>query len=448
MRKSLWIGIVSFLGIFLCLNCGVSEASQPGTQQASRSYLYVWAGDEARKAPDFIAVIDFDEASQSYGKVINTVQVPPPGNVGNEAHHCGISADKNILACGGLLSLLKDQNGIFFFDISDPVNPKFLFSTKAHESAVTDDFFPLTQGGFLVTQMGSATGGAPGRVAEFDEHLHFTASHYGNLTLAGEWPASPPLDGFNPHGISVREDKNLMVTSDFVLPASTLNIFPGNPVLRGSIRVWDLDHRVITKTIPIPSAKGTMEVKLIPKDPDLRAYTGGMYDGFIYLVDPITGTATPVLDCDSLIPHGVVPPHDGKPQLFAITKDGKRLIFGLFDAGEVALLDISNPLHPEPLDVQYLGLNAGPHSVLLAHDDTKLAVLDYFLNEDDFGKVHLEGDHKLRAFDVTENRLIPDNRFLIDFNTEFPTGPARPHGLALKDITPSRRSGTSTISGQ
>src|SRR5262249_54619287 len=50
--------------------------------------LYVWAGDQARVAPDFLAVINFDEDSDDYGKVIGTVPVPPPGNVGNEAHHC------------------------------------------------------------------------------------------------------------------------------------------------------------------------------------------------------------------------------------------------------------------------------------------------------------------------------------------------------------------------
>ena len=72
--------------------------------------LYVWAGDQARVAPDFLAVIDFDEDSPRYGKVIRTVPVPGPGGSGNEPHHCNLSADKNILACGGLLALLKGQN--------------------------------------------------------------------------------------------------------------------------------------------------------------------------------------------------------------------------------------------------------------------------------------------------------------------------------------------------
>src|SRR5260370_30330530 len=119
--------------------------------------LYVWAGDQARVAPDFLAVINFDEDSADYGKVIGTVPVPPPGNVGNEAHHCHLSADHNILGCGGLLSLLRGQNGIFFFDVSDARHPKFLFSTTAPQSSITDAFLPLDSGGFLVTQMWSAS---------------------------------------------------------------------------------------------------------------------------------------------------------------------------------------------------------------------------------------------------------------------------------------------------
>src|SRR5206468_8528792 len=73
--------------------------------------LYIWAQDQAHVAPDFLAVINFDEESSNYGKVINTVPVPPPGNIGNEPHHCHLNSSKTILGCGGLLSLLKGQNG-------------------------------------------------------------------------------------------------------------------------------------------------------------------------------------------------------------------------------------------------------------------------------------------------------------------------------------------------
>jgi len=146
-----------------------------GTNQGRDTVLYVWAGDQARVAGDILAVIEFDENSANYGKVITTVPVPPPGNVGNEPHHCHLSADQKILGCGGLLSLLKGQNGIIFFDVTDKRNPRFLLSAKAVESSITDDFLPIPEGGFLITQMGAADGTSPGRVAEFDGSLHFVA---------------------------------------------------------------------------------------------------------------------------------------------------------------------------------------------------------------------------------------------------------------------------------
>jgi hypothetical protein len=394
--------------------------------------LYIWAGDMARVAPDFLAVVDYDENSSNYGKVIRTVPIPPPGNVGNESHHCHLSADKKILACGGLLSLLSAQNGIFFFDVSQARDPKFLFSTSAVESSITDDFLPIREGGFLVTQMGSASGFAPGRVAEYDRDLHFVGNHFGNLTLTQEWPTVPPVDGFNPHGISARPDLNLMVTADFILPASTLNIVPGGPVLRGSIRVWDYRARSIVRTITIPTAIGTMDVKLIPGDPRGLGITAGMFDGFVYTIDPMNGTSRVSFDCETIVPHIPVPVRGGMTQLLALPESGDRLLFGLFEAGQVGMLDITNRDQFSQVAIVNLGVNAGPHMLLLTDHDRRLAVSDYFLNEDGFGKIHFEGDHKINVIKVTHDTLTLDTRFNLDFNTAFTTGPARPHGMAAK----------------
>ena len=270
--------------------------------------------------------------------------------------------------------------------------------------------------------MGDHAGGTPGRVAEFDA----------NLRMVGEWPADPPQHDFNPHGISARPDLNLMVTSDFMMPASSLNVVPGDPLLRGSIRVWDLQKRSIVRTVTIPSAIGTMDVKLIPKDPQGRAFTAGMFDGFVYLVDTRAGTAKAVFDCESIVPHIDVPVRGGMTQLMAMPQSGDRLIFGLFQAGQVGMLDVSDPEHPVQSSIVNLGQDAGPHMVALTDDDKRLVVSDYFLNEDDFGKVHFEGDHHVRVINVSRHRLALDRRFDVDFNTAFATGPARPHGVAMK----------------
>jgi selenium-binding protein 1 len=427
-------------GLLLLILIGVAVIAPYTSAQhghKAETVLYVWASDQAHVAPDFLAVVDFEPDSRTYGQVINTVQIPPPGNVGNEAHHCHLSADQKVLGCGGLLSLLSNQNSIFFFDVSSAKHPKFLFSTNAAHSAITDDFFPLPQGGFLITQMGSDSGGAPGRVAEFDGKLHFVANHFGRLSLFEEWPTSPPLDGFNPHGIAVRPELNLMMTSDFILPSSTLGT--STPVLRNTVRIWDYNARKIVSTVSLESstgqaALGLMDVKMLPGDPNGIAYTAGMFDGFVYMINPRDGTTAVVFDCQTIQPHVDTPVPGGMTQLLATPKSGDRLLFGLFQAGQVGMLDTTDRanLKQVPGAIVNLGFNAGPHNLVLTADDSRLVVSDYFLNEDSGGVIHFEGDHKVRVLKVTHDTLVEDTRFQLDFNNAFPTGPARPHGLAMK----------------
>jgi 56kDa selenium binding protein (SBP56) len=378
-------------------------------------YLFVWAGDQARTNPDFLAVINFDERSRDYGRVITTAPLPGPGATGNEPHHASLSADGRVLAAGGLLSVLKGQKEIFFFDVTDPGRPKFLTSDDPPLSAITDEFYPLPEGGFLVTMMGGANGHAPGRVVEFDR----------NLKLIAEHPATPPEDGFNPHGISARPELNLMVTSDFICPSTTLHAVPGGLDLRGSVRVWDLRQRKILRTIHIPNAGGTIDVRLIPGDSHARGYTAGMLDDQLYLIDPSAGTATSVFNFGSI-------QKEGWPQLMRITEDGKRMFITMNQAGKVVMFDISDPAEPKVLRVLDLGPASGPHYLRLTADEQRLVISDYFLNEDSFGKVHAEGDHKVHVVRVHRNDMNLDPRFQLNFNAAFTTGPARPHGVAFK----------------
>lgn len=402
--------LISFAAVALGLSAHSFAISKDlGKEDKREKTLYIWAGDQARARPDFLAVIDFNEHSRNYGRVLRTVPVPPPGNVGNEPHHCHLLTDKNILVCGGLLSLLSAQNSIFFFDVSNARHPVFLFSTSTPNSGITDDFLPLPDGGFLVTQMGSASGGAPGRLAEFDRHLRFVA----------EYPRNPPLDGFNPHGISADFSRNLLVTSDFINPVSTLNLWSGDVELRGSLRFWDLAKREITRTVFLPEALGTMDVKLIPDDPRGRAVTANMFSGLLYTVDPTNGSVVQSFDAKNVIPRVETPIPGGMVQILAMPERGDRLIFGSFMAGQIVMLDIRNRSAFVQKSIVNLGVGAGPHDMDLTEDDSRLVVTDYFLNEDDFGKIHFEGDHKVHVIQVTPDNLSLDTRFKLDFNKAF-----------------------------
>jgi hypothetical protein len=181
-------------------------------------------------------------------------------------------------------------------------------------------------------------------------------------------------------------------------------------------------------------AQGLMDVKMLPRDPNGIAYTGGMFDGYIYMIDPRNGISTPAFDYANVVPHIDTPVRGGMGQIMATPQCGDRLIFSLFQSGQIGMLDVSDRsnLRQLPRAVVNFGKDAGPHNIVLSKGDSRLVVTDYFLNEDDAGIIHFEGDHKVHVVNVTRNRLAEDKSFRLDFNTAFSTGPARPHGIAMK----------------
>jgi len=384
--------------------------------------LLVWASDAAHIAPDFVAVVDFDRDSPTYGTVLRTVPLSGQSAHDNEPHHVGLSRDGRTLALGGLLSVLRGQDQVFFFDVSNPRNPTFIRSDNPPGASITDEFAALENGGFLVTFMGGANGAQPGRVVEYDA----------GTAVVQTWPRTPPPDGFNPHGISIDEPNNLMVTSDFICPLRTLHEHGAAADLRGSVRVWDLARREITTTIVVGDPArpaGTMEVQLIPRDHRLRAYTAGMADSQLYLVDTQGGTATAVFDFDVFSSANV----PAMPQLLRMNRQGTRLFVTLNGAGMVAMFNIARPDQPTLMSVVDLGPDSGPHFMRLTRDEKRLVVTDYFLVEDlaPGGIVNVEGDHKVHVINVHGSRLELDPVFDLDFNRDISIGRARPHGVVL-----------------
>ena len=104
-----------------------------------------------------------------------------------------------------------------------------------------------------------------------------------------------------------------------------------------------------------------MEVQLIPRDRRLRAFTAGMADNKLYLVDTQEGTATAVFDFDVFS----TPDVPAMPQLLRMNKQGTRLFVTLNGAGKVVMFDIAHPDRPKLLSVVDLGAGSGPHFLRL-----------------------------------------------------------------------------------
>lgn len=145
------------------------------------------------------------------------------------------------------MSLLKLQNTGYYFDVSDVYNPAYIKSDIATFSSIADEVRAKPDGGFFFTYMGSAAGTSPGRLVETDA----------NYNIIHQFPEDVPgllsviEQQFNPHGLSIDWDRNLILTSDFLEPITILK--PSVAIRRAdTLRLWDLSTRTIINTITIP----------------------------------------------------------------------------------------------------------------------------------------------------------------------------------------------------
>lgn len=84
MHIRTWSGLVLFTVVAWI---GLWAGDAPNTAHAKKvgsPYLLVWAGDGQHKQPDFMAVLDVDPASKTYGQVVRRV---PVNGSGMMPHH-------------------------------------------------------------------------------------------------------------------------------------------------------------------------------------------------------------------------------------------------------------------------------------------------------------------------------------------------------------------------
>src|SRR5215472_1004370 len=85
-------------------------------QAQKNSYLFVWSGDDAKKASDFLAVLDADPSSPKYGQPVASVEVPGPSGT---PHHTELEMPGG----GFLLANAFEAGRTVLFDVRDPLHP-------------------------------------------------------------------------------------------------------------------------------------------------------------------------------------------------------------------------------------------------------------------------------------------------------------------------------------
>jgi hypothetical protein len=119
LRNSMPRCLFAFVLLFCVVNVPVQSQDQKTT--APGHYLFAWAGDAALKGNDFLAVIDADPSSPSYGHLVTTLATDQPTM---RVHH----TEYTMPASGMLFANDHDAGRTFIFDVRDPLHPKIATS--------------------------------------------------------------------------------------------------------------------------------------------------------------------------------------------------------------------------------------------------------------------------------------------------------------------------------
>jgi hypothetical protein len=104
------------LALVFCVGA-VSMQSQDHKSPAPEDYLFVWTGDAAQKGNDFLAVINADPSSASYGHLVTTLATDQQTK---QVHH----TEYTMPASGMLFANDHGAGRTFIFDVRDPLHPK------------------------------------------------------------------------------------------------------------------------------------------------------------------------------------------------------------------------------------------------------------------------------------------------------------------------------------
>jgi len=97
-----------------------SQAAEKNSAAAGH-YLLVWAGDHAKKDNDFLAVIDADPTSKTYGHLLTTLATDQKTD---RPHHTEYTMPES----GMLFANDHDVGRTFIFDVRDALHPKVVTS--------------------------------------------------------------------------------------------------------------------------------------------------------------------------------------------------------------------------------------------------------------------------------------------------------------------------------
>lgn len=411
-----------------------SVACRADSRPPSEDYLFVWAGDSAGKASDFLAVIDASPSSSAYGSVVASV---PTGMAGTHPHHteAQLAANKHLLANG------FHAGRTWLYDLSVPRKPKILaaFGDRAGFSH-PHTYVRLPNGNVLATFQYKA-GAAADSAAMTPTHQHDSTRVAIEHTTGG-------LVEMDERGtvISSASATDTAIADRYIYPYAVLPIPSVDRAVSTTtdmdekdtkatsqwVQLWRLsDLTLLRSTALQPGPRGdenqyTGEPRLLPDGKSVYIHT---FNCGLYLVRGVDGIA----------------PSAKFVKAFTGKNCGVPLLVGQYwlqtvpETHTLVALDISDPEHPRDVSTLKLPDDENPHWVAIDNAGRRIVL-------------NSSGGPGNRIFiinfDSTTGRLTLDDRFR-DAGSSRPgvslnqrtwphgfTGTAIPHGTVFSRSQP------------
>jgi hypothetical protein len=389
------------------------------------SYLYVWAGDSAGQASDFLAVIDADPSSPGYGAIVASV---PTGVAGTQPHH----TEDFVAANGHLLANGHRAGRTWLFDLTVPAEPRIDTSFgDVGGYGHPHSYFRTADGNVLATFQYRATD------ASADTGEHAGMGHGGPRTTGG-------LVLMDERGNLIRAgsatdpsvpDQRIFPYSVLQIPAvdravsTTTDMNTPNSGATGEwIQFWRLSDLTLLRSLHVPPGpdgtgnKYTGEPKLLPDGKSVYVHT---FSCGLHLVRGVETDAPTVRSVHDFEGEGC-----GVPVL-----TGRWWLQTVPAQHALVALDVSDPEHPREVSRVTLGDDEEPHwlaidgagrRLVLSSADAKTANRLYLVDLDPAtGRLTL--DDRFRDRDATRPGVSMAGR---SWPHGF-TGTAEPHGTVF-----------------
>lgn len=417
----------NFAFLVACASMAASLGTLPTTSQADETcmspymakiigqedFVHVWTLGEKGlgDGQDKLVTIAVNPSSKDYGKVVHTLSVGGR----NEAHHSGLTDDRQYLWAGGL-----DTNKIFIFDLhSDPAKPKlhktidnFVKSSKGVVGPHTHYAMP---GRMLISGLSNNKDhGGRTALVEYTNAGKYVDTYWMPIDgeLMGAEKSGEFADGYG-YDVRALPRRNVLVTSSFTGWNNYMMDFGkmandpeamkhfGNTAV-----VWDLHSRKPKKILDVPGAP--LEVRCAWRDDHNYCFTTTALTSKIHLIyEDESGEwqAEEVADIGNASEFPL-------PVDISISANDNLLWVDTFMDGKTRVFDVSDPHKPTQVYERVIGKQV--NMISQSWDGKRVYFTSSLLaNWDKKGD---DNEQYIKAFDWDGKVLSPT--FSIDFNAE------------------------------